>query len=136
MKAKIIRDDIQVSGPIPDSLKDQVATKNVKRNGRMVDLPFWKVGAVLEHREAWLLVLSGCAEAADDECKAKVNRTPEQQKAAELAYSRIAAGIVPKDFEAFNAGYMVGYTPKGDWIPGPNYAEYVKQKEASENGAA
>lgn len=136
MKAKVIRDDLEVSRPVTDGHEEQIVVRNVMRNSRMVDVEFWKNGAVLDHPDAWMLVEAGCAEAADDECSQRVSRTPEQQAAAELAYSRIAAGIHPKDFALFNAGYIAGYLPNGDYKPGPNWDEYQKQKEAAANGAA
>lgn len=136
MKAKVIRDDLEISRPLTDGHEEQVTTKNIKRNGRMVDVEFWKLGAIIDHPDAWKLVSLGCAEAADEECAAMVNRTPAEQAAAAAAYARASAGILPKDFAAFNAGYMTGYAPDGKWIPGPNYAEYENQQKEAADGAA
>jgi hypothetical protein len=137
MKAKVIRDDLEVSRPVTDGHEDRITIRSIKRNGRMVDVEFWKNGAVLDHPHSWMLVEAGAAEPADDECEQRVARTPEQHAAAQLAYSRIEAKILPKDFALFDAGYIAGYDPvTGNYLPGPNWDEYQKQQEAAEHGAA
>lgn len=81
-------------------------------------------GTILEHRQAYLLVRQGCAKPADDECEkaAAMNNTQRQQ--AQKAYNRLARGIHPDDFEAFDEGLMTGYDPEtGEWLPGPNHVE-------------
>lgn len=79
------------------------------------------IGTVTEHPQAFRLVQNGCAISADDECKARVDRTSEQLALAKKHYPAIALGIIPEDREAFFAGEMKGYNPDGSWIPGPNF---------------
>jgi len=101
MKAKLLLD---MTGPPSDRFPD-----GHKPNGTLID-----------HPDAWKLVRMGVAEPVDEECIAKADRTPEQLAAAQAAYPRVAAGIHPDDYDAYNAGLMTGYNPDGSWIPGPN----------------
>lgn len=82
------------------------------------------VGTVIDHVQAWMLVANLDADAADDECeeRVKVHRMKcNSTTDLKLARARLEAGIHPDDFEAFDAGEMVGYDPEtGDPIPGPN----------------
>lgn len=80
-------------------------------------------GTVIDHPDAYKLVQIGCAEPADEECQRRHGRTPEQLAAARHAYRRVSAGIAPEDYEAFDEGIMAGYTPEGEWIPGPAMAD-------------
>ena len=80
-------------------------------------------GHIIEHRQAPILVQIGAAESADEECAKAANRTPEQLAAAQRSYVKVRAGIHPDDFEAFDAGQMIGYNPDGSFKPGPNQAE-------------
>jgi hypothetical protein len=80
-------------------------------------------GTVIDHPDAYLLVQLGCAVPADEECQKRHGRTPDQLAAAQHAYRRVSAGIAPEDYEAFDEGIMAGYTPDGEWIPGPAMVE-------------
>ena len=82
------------------------------------------VGLEIEHVQAPLLVQMGCAEPADEECRAKANMSAAQMAAARYAYERVDRGIDPEDYDAYDKGYMVGYNPDGSWKPGPNYGEH------------
>lgn len=81
-------------------------------------------GTVIEHPEAFWLVLQGCAEAADEECEKAAPTTPQQQAARLDAYQKIEAGVMPEDREAWDRGWMRGYNPDGSWVPGPNAEEF------------
>jgi|GEM_PF-2978535 len=81
-------------------------------------------GTIIDHEDAYWLVLMGCAEAADDECKKKAPTTPEQAKKRLNAYRRQAAGVLPEDREAWDRGFMRGYNDDGTWKPGPNAEEF------------
>jgi hypothetical protein len=83
------------------------------------------VGAELEHPDAWKLVRLGMAVPVDDECERRCCMSPAQINAAQLAHNRVAAGIHPDDYPAFNRGEMVGYNADGSPIPGPNYKSDV-----------
>ncbi|MGA2035879.1 MAG: hypothetical protein ABSG68_26830 [Thermoguttaceae bacterium] len=92
--------------------------------------PIRPAGSELENPEAYLLVRMGCAEPADPECEAAHGMGPEQLAAARTAYVRVAAGIHPDDYAAFDAGEMVGYDADGRPIPGPNYCGSLADYEA------
>ncbi len=77
-------------------------------------------GSVLEDPDAYQLVEHGVAEPADEECAAAVRLTPAELERQRVAYPKIAAGIHPDDFPAYDAGLMIGYNPDGSFIPGPN----------------
>jgi hypothetical protein len=74
-------------------------------------------GTIVEHPDAWKLVLMGSAEPADEECQEKVSRqaTPDQLRRAQRIYIRGMRGIHPEDFAAYNRGEMVGYNSDGSW---------------------
>lgn len=105
MKCRLLRDmDCVPNDEFPDGVKPQ--------------------GTVIDHPDAWKLVRMGVASPADYECSEKADMSTTQIERAAKAYERLAAGIHPEDFSAFDAGYMTGYEQDGSWIPGPNYAEY------------
>jgi hypothetical protein len=90
-------------------------------------------GTLIDHPDAFRLVLMGVAVAADDECAERANITPEQFARARHAYERVDRGISPDDFEAYDAGYMIGYNPDGTWKPGPNIAELDEETGEDED---
>jgi hypothetical protein len=76
----------------------------------------------------------GVAVPADEECEQAADMSPERMQAAQYAQLRAQRGIHPDDFKAYDRGEMVGYTPEGEWIPGPNAQEIDldRQMEDSE----
>lgn len=95
--------------------------RSVMRNKRMQDVPFWKRGAIIETPDCYLLVQMGCCAPADDECAKEAGMTPDMIRAATKAYERVAKGIHPDDYAAFDKGEMTGYDPQtGAKTPGPN----------------
>lgn len=88
-------------------------------------------GHVIDNPDAYLLVLQGAAEPADEECAAASSQTPEARAAAQAAYEMTRLGIVEEDRDAFRAGAMLGYDPSGDWIPGPNYDAWCAAQDAA-----
>jgi len=130
MKCRIIREDVEVNvAVLPEELRDQTVSLEVWRNGEMHPATFWKLGGIIAHPEAYLMVRQGCAEPADDECTKRAARTSEQQRAAQYAYERLSRGIHPEDFEKYDAGYISGYNPDGSYIPGPNWAQMPQETE-------
>ncbi len=92
-------------------------------------------GTVLDGQDVFRLVQMGIAEAADDECRRRANRTPAQMVAASHAYTRTALGLHPEDFAAYEAQEMIGYNPDGSFIPGPAFTggdEEVDEEEVDE----
>lgn len=91
-----------------------------------------KTGTVIDHPQAYLLVLQGAARPHDQECRERCCRAcklADGDLDAEVEfrvsrYKKVHKGIHPDDYEAFDSGEMVGYDPAtGEKIPGPN-AEY------------
>lgn len=81
------------------------------------------VGSIIKGTKTakpWKLVRCGVAEPADEECRIRADRTPEQIQAAIQAYPAIAKGITPEDRKDFKAGIMDGYNADGSRVPGPN----------------
>lgn len=113
MKAKLIR---QAKRLVRD--KDRTG----KRKLRIEKIP---AGTEIEGPKVHLLCLQGMAVPMDKECMRKVNMTDEQIEAATKAYEKIAAGIQPEDYDAFERGLMSGYKPDGKegdtWKPGKNW---------------
>ena len=91
-------------------------------SGGCSDYPDGKIpaGTTREHPEAWKLVRMGVAVPADEECEKKVDMTDRELAQVQHAQRRVRADIHPEDYEAFDAGEMIGYYPNGAFIPGPN----------------
>lgn len=66
-------------------------------------------GYVLDHPDAWMQVMSGNAEPADDECRQRCNLTAEQAADLKRRGLRAHKRIDPEDFDIFEAGLMDGY---------------------------
>ncbi len=77
-------------------------------------------GTIIDNPNAYLLVQIGMAEAADEECEKKANRTPAQLNQARYEYSRTKKGIHPDDYARYDAGEIDGYNGDGTTKPGPN----------------
>lgn len=90
-------------------------------------------GTLIDHPDAFRLVQMGVAEPADPECAEAAGMTPEGIAAAGHAYDRVTRGIHPDDYEAYDAGYMIGYEGDGSWKPGPNYESWLAQQENDED---
>lgn len=104
---------------------DWLVAQCIRRGNRLFAPP----GTLYDDPECYRLVLNGVATAADDECRAKDTRNPEQMAAAQKALKRLQLGIHPDDFKAFEAGEMVGYDAKGNSIPGPNAKPKTEDEE-------
>jgi len=111
MKAKLLFDSIGDAG------KDPVTGKH-----RTKPLP---AGTVIEHPQAYVLVQNGQAAPADDECRQRAGMSAEQLATAQVHYDMVSKGIQPEDYEAYQAGAMTGYDSGNNWIPGPNYEEWL-----------
>jgi len=142
MKFKFVRNDLEPSYPgkpfgwVPDDMQDRVEVRQVFRSGKLQDVTFWKTGVEFEHPSAAFFVRNGDAEPADDECREACGMTPVQIKDAQGNRERLAQGINPEDWDAYDKGYMTGYAPDGSgkWVPGPNYAEWeAEQKKLQED---
>jgi hypothetical protein len=77
------------------------------------------VGTIIDHPLAYVHLMDGSAEPADEEAE-KYRLTPERQQQALHIRERTQAGIHPDDFADYEAGIMIGYDPDGEPIPGPN----------------
>ena len=85
-------------------------------------------GTVIDHPDAWRIVRRGMAVPEDDECRERCGMNNAQIALAQKAHERLAAGIHPDDFDAYESGAMVGYNADGSWKPGPNYDDYAWQQ--------
>lgn len=90
------------------------------------------VGSEIEHKDAGLLVLMGCAEPADEECEKATSYDPATQSGWRLAFERLQRGIHPDDFKAYDDGLMIGYLPEtGQWKPGPTWYDGCEEEYAA-----
>jgi len=89
-------------------------------------------GTIIDNPDAFRLVQMGCAKPADEECEKAHGRSEQELELAKIAYGRVSKGIIPDDYEAFDAGIMTGYNPDGSWKPGPNYVEPEPEDEDEE----
>ena len=123
MKAKLLRDDMEYSGP-EEECRDDTHEVEVIKNHSPTKIRCWKKGAVVNHPMSYRLVRQGICEPADEECQIKANMTPARMESAQHAYERLERGIHPTDFDRYDRGEMVGYNPDGSDIPGPNAATF------------
>lgn len=130
MRCKLTKELEVVESIAPKWLIDQCV-----RRGEFLFAP---IGTVYHDDECWRLVANCVAEVIDDECRAKVVRTPEQlvmkthwlvdgngfkevsMTAVEWSALRLERGIHPDDFKQYEAGEILGYTANGDYVKGPN----------------
>ena len=89
-------------------------------------------GHIHERHDAYKLVQHGNAEPADEECRKACGMTDEEMAHAQKTHRRIAAGIQPEDYQAFDDGLMTGYDHLGNPIPGPN-AEHDEDLDFDED---
>jgi hypothetical protein len=140
LKCQIIRDDVEVSPAFAEreELQTLIVRVSTWRDSEYQLIPFWRNGAILEHPEVHWLVRQGVAIPADDACRVRAKRTPEQMQAAQHAYERLMAHIEYDDWKLFDEGVIAGYNPDGSFKPGPNYSrlqEFIaaEKQEAQED---
>lgn len=131
MKVKVIVDDMRCTpSAVTPGHEDTYHFVRTRRDGRMVDLPFFKSGSVHEFPEAWVWVLHGFAIPEDEECREACGLTSEDLAAKQHAFRRLAAGIHPEDFDKYDSGMIAGYIHKPDgtteYKPGPNWDKFHK----------
>ncbi len=97
-----------------------------ERRGKALIAP---IGTIVDDPECWRIVLMGQAEAADDECRAMTKQTDEERAMTLHAASRLAAGIIPDDFELFDSGVILGYNADGSYKPGPHWDQRPAAKK-------
>ena len=135
MQARIIRDDIEVSpsADLSEAEQSQTVERIVWRNGADTPATFFKLGAILERSDSFMLVRLGIAEPADEECRLAASMTTAQRQQAQHASRRLAAGIHPEDFPLYDAGIIVGYNPDGTYKPGPNFDQLPQDTDDEED---
>lgn len=139
MKYQLIRDDLEPSYPnhqcgwVPDNMRDCVCTREVTRSGRLQAVVFWRTDVVFDHPTGYRLVQNGDAIPMDEECELAAGLKPEQLTVVQYNRERLARGIHPDDWEAYDKGYMVGYQPDGTWQPGPNYDAWLSEQEEEDD---
>jgi hypothetical protein len=131
MKARIIRDDLEVSpsAVLTEEEQSQTVERLVWRNGANRPATFWQQGAILERPDSFMLVRLGVAEAADEECEMAASMTSAQLAQAQHAARRLAAGIHPEDFALYDAGIILGYNGDGTYKPGPNFDQMPQDED-------
>ena len=134
MKARIIRDDLEVSPSAVLSEEEQAQTveRVVWRNGSNQTATFWQQGAILSRPDSYMLVRMGVAEPADEECEQYAGMTGQQRQQAQHAARRLSAGIHPEDFGLYDAGVITGYNPDGTYKPGPNFDQLPTELDEDE----
>lgn len=140
MKYQLVRNDIQPSYPnhdfgwVPEDMRDKVCEREVFQSGRLRKVTYWRTDVVFDHPTGYRLVQNGDAIPMDEECEAAAGLKPEQLTVVQYNRERLARGIAPEDWDAYDKGYMTGYAPDGSWIPGPNYPAYeAAMAEAEED---
>ncbi len=131
MRAMIIRDDIEVSPSVvlSEEEKTQTVERVVMRNGAKQSVRFFRQGATLSRDDCYKLVKMGIAEPVDEECRQAVAMSGEQLRQAQHAARRLSAGIHPEDFALYDSGIITGYTPDGQYQPGPNWDQMPKDSD-------
>lgn len=133
MKCKFVVDvDIEPKS-MPPEMARHVQYRDAGTREGVKKFPYWPAGTEYEIQNAAFFVRQGMAEPADDECRVACGMDPQQMQVVQHAYQRQARGILPKDWEHFDAGYIVGYDEKGDYLPGPKWDEYQAKLAAEED---
>lgn len=132
MKARLLRNDMEYSGPPEFNVDDTHDVEVTKNHSKMI-IRFWNKGAVVNHPMAYRLVRQGICEPADDECKLKANMTPARMVSAQHAYGRLERGIHPDDFGRYDRGELEGYNADGSDIPGPNAVTFDDVEDDEED---
>lgn len=134
MQARLLRDDIEVSPSAVLSEEEQAQTveRVILRNGQKRPVTFWKLGAILDRSDSFMLVRMGIAEAVDEDCKQRASMSAAEFAKAQHAYARLNAGIHPDDFPLFDAGIITGYLPDGTYKPGPNWDQMPQDGDDDE----
>ena len=133
MKARYLRDDIEVGGLINVS-PGNVHFVDKFRNQSIVPVLCFKVGAIMDIPNAFRYVQMGVCEPADEECEKRANMSPERMAAAIYAYERSNKAIHHTDFKRYDRGELVGYNPDGSDIPGPNAVTFDDVDDADDSG--
>ena len=135
MQARIIRDDIEVSpsADLSEAEQAQTVERIVWRNGADRPVTFFKLGAILDRPDSFMLVRLGIAEPADEECRLAASMTTAQRQQAQHASKRLAAGIHPEDFGLYDAGVILGYNPDGSYKPGQNFDQLPQDTDDEED---
>ncbi len=115
--------------PFQPALMDE---REVMRNGHLTVVRYWKLGAELDHPDAFIQVQQGCAIPADAECAEACGMSEEAMERAQQAYERTNRGIHPDDFGKYAAGEIAGYDGNGDYIPGPNAKTFDDVEESED----
>mgnify|MGYP003344729540 FL=1 len=94
MKAKIIREDIEISpsAVLTEEEQAQTVDRIVWRNGEDTPATFWRLGAIVERPDSYMLCRLGVAEPADEECQRRAGMTPQQYRDAQHASRRLEIG--------------------------------------------
>lgn len=127
MKCELVRDDLECVSPTPD--EEQTVIEEIMRNGKKVKRRFWKRGSIIDDPKAFRLVQMGVAVPADEECKNAAGMSAVEIELAKRAAERLQKGIIPKDYDLFDRGVILGYNPDGSYKPGPNWHE-MEEEEA------
>lgn len=106
----------------------QLLKQCVRRNGRL----FAPAGTVIDDPNVFWIVLNGQAEAVDEECRERTKCSDAERQKRLHAAKRLEACIEPKDYELFDAGYITGYDGDGNYVPGPNWSEYVAKRDSED----
>lgn len=85
-------------------------------------------GTLIDHPQAFRLVQQGCAEPVDPQCRARAGVSGAKLEDLKRKYQRADRGIWPIDWDAYDAGLMVGYNEDSSWKPGPNWTDGCEEE--------
>jgi hypothetical protein len=94
----------------------------------------WKFpeGTIFEGEQAVFMCRTGQCEPLDDECIEALNIPKDRRAVLQINYKMSSLGINSKEDRAlYRAGVIEGYDEHLKYIPGPNWAAYMKAKEAT-----
>ena len=103
--------------------RDSLPKEAVRLVAKRGDVDIFPKGTVYETPHALTFVLNGMADPADDECQAACTKSAEELAELKHRHNRIEAGILQDDIPLFDAGYISGYLPNGDYKPGEKWQE-------------
>jgi hypothetical protein len=123
-----------------DSERAKVKFRQVKMRGKVngkttvknVPDPYFPAGTIYENDNAAFFVMQGMADPADDECAAACGMNADEIAVAKRALYKMEH-ILVKDWQLFDADVITGYDEKGEYIPGPKWAEWHAVQDEEED---
>ena len=132
MKCVFVRNVDVDPSTMSDSEKAKIKYRMNAVAGVVRPIPYFEAGTEYEAPDAFVHCRTGNAAPADPECTVACGMTPAELATAQRKQKRAAAGILPEDYELYDAGVITGYVYEtGEYVPGPNWKPWKEAQDAA-----